>query len=211
MATMKRIEINGWKRQPTCEFFMQYELPQYNVTTQLNVQTLRPYWDRGVSVFRSILFLVSRAVNSVPELRQRVRKDHVVEWDVIHPAFTDRVQGDLFGFCRTEFVPVFQDFEIAVRKAQTDLQNRKDLYAESDLDNQIFVSSLPWFALHGLTQPMKIDPMDSVPRITWGKVENHQLGMNIQVHHALVDGVHIGRFFDHIQEDLNQLGILFSK
>ena len=56
--------------------------------------------------------------------------------------------------------------------------------------------------------PIHHDPPDSVPRIAWGKYfEEHgsmKLPLNVQAHHALLDGVHLGKYFLQVQEYLDQ-------
>jgi chloramphenicol O-acetyltransferase type A len=51
-------------------------------------------------------------------------------------------------------------------------------------------------------------PVDSVPRIAWGKyfAKDNRLEMPLsaQVHHALMDGIHVGRYFALVQEHLDQ-------
>ena len=52
-----------------------------------------------------------------------------------------------------------------------------------------------------------MNPVDSIPRIAWGKYfeENGKikLPLPIQVHHALVDGLYVGQYFNAIQEILD--------
>ena len=73
----------------------------------------------------------------------------------------------------------------------------------------LFLSSIPWLHYTALTQPTPI-PADSNPRITWGKYirqENGRetLGLSIEVNHRLVDGVHLGRFYESLQNKINEL------
>jgi chloramphenicol O-acetyltransferase type A len=51
--------------------------------------------------------------------------------------------------------------------------------------------------------PMQLHPADSVPRFAWGKFfeDGDLLKMPLQVqgHHALMDGIHLGRFYTEVQ------------
>jgi chloramphenicol O-acetyltransferase type A len=55
-----------------------------------------------------------------------------------------------------------------------------------------------------MTHPENLNPTDSVPRIAWGKfeegTESLKLPVGVQAHHALMDGVHVGKFYDLVQE-----------
>ena len=52
-----------------------------------------------------------------------------------------------------------------------------------------------------------MNPADSIPRIAWGKYfeENGKikLPLSVQAHHSLVDGVHVGQYFNKVQEILD--------
>lgn len=47
-------------------------------------------------------------------------------------------------------------------------------------------------------------PDDCIPRISWGKLDGQGTGwtvpVSLQVHHALVDGIHVGTFYDALAE-----------
>ncbi|MBT3222360.1 MAG: hypothetical protein HN348_25075 [Proteobacteria bacterium] len=51
---------------------------------------------------------------------------------------------------------------------------------------------------------MSYHPHDSVPRISWGKFVKEgsrtRMPLAVQVHYALVDGRHVGRFFQQFDE-----------
>lgn len=55
-------------------------------------------------------------------------------------------------------------------------------------------------------------PADSNPRITWGKAEirggRTVLPLTLLCHHALVDGLHISRFYAALDRELKQLNSL---
>ena len=51
---------------------------------------------------------------------------------------------------------------------------------------------------------MRNHPSDSIPRIVWGKFfeinGKMQMPLSVQVHHAVVDGRHVGKYFQKIEE-----------
>jgi chloramphenicol O-acetyltransferase type A len=55
--------------------------------------------------------------------------------------------------------------------------------------------------------PLDMYPVDSVPRFAWGKFyEDGQLlkmPLSVQGHHALMDGLHVGRFYAEVQDYLD--------
>ena len=53
-------------------------------------------------------------------------------------------------------------------------------------------------------------PADSNPRITWGKSFRQEgrtlLPVTLLVHHALADGIHLARFYEALDRELERLG-----
>jgi len=92
-------------------------------------------------------------------------------------------------------------------KRVDEVRQHPTLEDEPGSDNLLFMSSIPWISFSQITHPIHMHPVDSVPRITWGKyfIESGRMKMplSIQVHHGLMDGVHVGRFFIHTQEYLD--------
>ena len=105
-------------------------------------------------------------------------------------------EGDLDSFCRTT-------------RAKSEAQ-QTFLDQSGELDDLIYFSCTPWFDLTGCTNERDFDKDDNIPRITWGKYirqENGRetLGLSIEVNHRLVDGVHLGRFYESLQNKINEL------
>jgi chloramphenicol O-acetyltransferase type A len=73
------------------------------------------------------------------------------------------------------------------------------------MDDWFYMSCLPWVDFTAMTNPVD-GPDDCVPRVTWGKFVPHsgawRLSVSVQVHHALVDGLHLGRFYETLQSRL---------
>lgn len=79
----------------------------------------------------------------------------------------------------------------------------------AETNQLIYISCLPWVDLTGCTNERDLDPDDTIPRITWGKFvsdgERKTLGMSVEVNHRLVDGIHIGLFYQYLQKAIDQL------
>lgn len=71
----------------------------------------------------------------------------------------------------------------------------------------LFVSSLPWITYGGIVQPTP-SPADSNPRITWGRYRREGtrafLPVSLLCHHALVDGLHMARFYQNLEAELER-------
>jgi len=66
---------------------------------------------------------------------------------------------------------------------------------------------IPWISFTGLQHARKTDLEDTIPRFVFGKYfkEEKRLKMplSVEVHHALVDGFHVGQLFKFLQEELD--------
>ena len=66
---------------------------------------------------------------------------------------------------------------------------------------------MPWVSFTSVMHPLHMNPPDSVPRITWGKFFEEgptlKMPLSVQAHHALLDGVHLGRYYSLVQEYLD--------
>jgi chloramphenicol O-acetyltransferase type A len=78
---------------------------------------------------------------------------------------------------------------------------------DQDRDDLIFMTSIPWISFTSLSHPIHMNPVDSVPRIAWGKFNTEGDGLkmpiSVQGHHGLMDGLHVAKFLDVVQSLLN--------
>ena len=132
----------------------------------------------------------------------------MVEHEIVNPSFTILVNEDLFSFCTVGYVEDFLEFargaaeSIAYVKAHPTLEN------DPERDDMLYMSPIPWVSFTSFAHPMQLHPADSVPRFAWGKVfeEGRFLKMPLaaQGHHAVMDGIHMGRFYEKVQGYLHQ-------
>jgi chloramphenicol O-acetyltransferase type A len=71
------------------------------------------------------------------------------------------------------------------------------------------MTSIPWVSFTGFVHPIHMHPVDSVPRFSWGKYftddDRIKMPLSVQGHHALMDGFHVGRYFQQVQKYLDTL------
>ena len=100
-----------------------------------------------------------------------------------------------------EFLPYAAAEQERVKAAPT-------LEDGEDGESLFFVSCVPWLSYTALTQPTPT-PADSNPRITWGRWHRQEgrtlLPMTLLANHALVDGIHIARFYENLDRELAAL------
>ncbi len=219
MSTETIINQSLWPRASHYEMFRSLAQPHFSTTVRVDatdlVCTLKP---AGHSIFAACLFCIMRAANHVPELRTHFRPgpegDTVVRHPVIHPSVTVPIENGLFGFCYFEHAKDWAEFAPRCRQATSDAKQQTRLTDKSKgNDYWLFLTCLPWLDFTSLTQPTN-GPEDCFVRIAWGKLttENGRTSMpvNIQVHHALADGMHVACFMERLQWHLSHIEETFG-
>jgi chloramphenicol O-acetyltransferase type A len=202
---LRVIDPATWSRREAFELFRGFGFPYLSVTADVNVSVLhRTHHRRGFSFTVGLAHALATAANEVPALRQRLRGDVVVEHAVVHPSITVLADGDAFRFATLRYDPAFLRFAADAGERIDRARHAETLWSEPDRDDLLFMTTLPWVSFTAVVHPVPLDPPDSVPRIAWGRFRivgrRVLLPLNIQAHHALVDGIDIGRFFQGVGE-----------
>jgi chloramphenicol O-acetyltransferase type A len=200
--------MNTWSRKEQFHFFRQMDYPHFNLCANLDLTTTQTWLKaQGISFFKAMIYIAMTAVNDLPEFRYRVRGETVVEHELVHPSFTIMRNDGVFTFCPVEYTRNFAAFYADAGRL---IEQRKacfDLADEPDRDDRVFITSIPWVSFTSMIHPIHMNPVDSIPRITWGKYwEDHGrtlLPLSVQVNHTLMDGQHVGIYFSKIQEILD--------
>ncbi|WP_214758007.1 tetratricopeptide repeat protein [Exiguobacterium sp. s123] len=205
---MKKIEIETWARRKHFEFFKAFDAPHFNVTANVDVTNLYTYAkESNQSFFKLFLYGAVRAANAIPELRYRIRGEEVVEHEVVHPSFTVMLDEDVFNFCAAMF---YEDLPTFLQEVTTRMEQAGDevVVGDEEPDDLLYITSVPWVTFTSIMHPTHQQQHDSVPRIAWGKFERQGerlvMPLSVQAHHALVDGVHIGKYYETLQAWLDE-------
>ena len=77
-------------------------------------------------------------------------------------------------------------------------------------DDLIYFTVLPWVSFSSFAHARTPGRGESVPRIAFGKFTSEnkrtRLPISVEVHHALMDGLHVGRFLARLEEMLMEPG-----
>ena len=174
----------------------------------VDVTAFHPFVKRnGHSFTESMVYDIARAANAIPEFRQRIRGDQVVEHEIVNPGFTILIDNDLFGFCDVAYVENFSEFAVRAAKNIADVKAHLDLANNPEKDDVLYMSPIPWVSFTSFNHPMQLHPSDSIPRFAWGKYfqesDTLKMPLSVQGHHAVMDGIHMGRYYETVQDYLN--------
>lgn len=197
---MREIIFSDPHRQKHFDLFNHMNHPHYCICANVDITALLSYLRKEEIMFTpAIVYLISRVANELPAFKQRIHGKKVIEHDQVNPSFSVQTQvSDVFSFCEVEYQSSAPAF-IEAAKLQMKRMEEDPVIEDQDRDDYLFLSSLPWISFTGLTHAMHYHPCDSVPRITWGKYfeegDKIKMPLSLQVHHALVDGRHMGQYY----------------
>ena len=201
------VEFANWNRRDQFLLFTQSPYPYIGVTTQVDVgQFVLRCRKNNRRFFNAMLHAVMRALNSVENFRYRMVDGTVFFCDAIDPSFTvfDK-ESELFYFATAPMRDDFEEFNKGVEAAKKEALETRRL--SGDRLDVAYVSCMPWMHFTDVIQPLDLSQDDSTTRILWGKYEQRndrlEMPLSITAHHGLVDGWHIAKFVDLLQDSLN--------
>ena len=202
---MREIQFEHPHQKDHFEFFRGMEWPHFSLVAHIEFGKVYEHIkSHGLHFTSSVVYLVCRAANDIPQFRRRIRGEKLVEHDLVHPSFTvNAEEAGVFSFCYVEYTTEFVPFSADVRSSIAAVKKDPHVKDEPGRDDYLFLSSIPWVHFTGMTHAMPITDVDSVPRITWGKLGGYSgtlLPLSVQAHHAVVDGRHAGQFFARFEE-----------
>jgi len=203
------IDIATWPRRDTFEFFRGYDKPYFNVGTSLDVTNLvdeikkRP----GFSLSLAYHYFALRVVNEIDPFRYRLRGDQVLVHDVIHGGTTLLLPNETFIMTYFDYQENFEHFMTDAMKT-LDEQREAAAFDPRPEDNRIHFSVLPWISFTSFSHARNWAREDSVPKMAFGKIGEANgrriMPFSVEVHHAMMDGITVGRYLDRLQEMLLQ-------
>ena len=204
---MRYVDIETWPRREHYKMFSGFNHPHFGLCANVDVTQLRRYLRvHRHSFTMAIVYLIARAANAIPEFRMRIRDAQVVEHEHVDPSFTIMTSEELFGFCTVRYLEEFPAFCSSAVEAMAEAKQHPNLQNPPGRDDLLYMTAMPWVAFTSLLHPMQQHPADSIPRFAFGKVfgdhEMRQMPLGVQGHHALMDGLHLGKFYTQVQDYL---------
>ena len=213
---MRQINLETWHRFEHFKLFNAYDHPHFGITANVDLTAFYPLVkQRGIPFTVATVYVLARAANDIPEFRYRIRAGEVVEHEIVHPSTTILTGKDLFSFCTFDYVEKFAEFTANAVDRIAYVQEHLRLEDEQGRNDLLFMTGIPWVSFTSVIHPMHLQATDSVPRFAWGKFfeegEVLKMPLNVQAHHGLLDGIHMGRFYAKVQDYLNDPGFILGE
>ncbi|KAF7770190.1 chloramphenicol O-acetyltransferase [Pseudoalteromonas citrea] len=210
---MKVINRTTWPRAAHFEFYKDFSQPYFNVTVDLQVGKLYDFAKKHkVSFTYCYLYCLSQAVSAYEPIRYRIRQNDIVVTEQVTLSTVFLKADDTF-----RFVPLSYHSELSAFTHHADvskgthlqlpLLNELFLSRAQEL-NQIYVSILPWFKFTSFSHAFCSNTQEQgIPKFVFGKFEQKAgtIPLNIEVHHGLMDGLHVAKFITQIEKQVLKL------
>jgi len=207
------LELESWSRRDLFEFFIGYDNPYFNICTRLEVTNLLALLRQHPSISISLAYhyLALLVANETEPFHYRLKDGRVVVHEVINGGTTVLQPNQSFTFAYFQFEPDFEKFIAAATSSIRVAQSGNGPFEPDASENTIHFTTVPWVSFTSFAHARNWGREDSVPKIAFGKFarENDRtfLPISVEVHHALMDGVHVGQYFARLEEVLNEPGI----
>lgn len=202
------LDISTWGRRDLFEFFRTYENPYFNICGQLDVSKLLDLLQSkpGVSPTLTYHYLALRVANEIEPFKYRLRDDQILVHDVIHGGTTVLLPNESFTFAYFDYQIEFDKFIQDAQASVAAVKRGDTPFEPLDGDDRIHFTVLPWVSFTSFAHARNKTRAVSVPKIAFGKfIRNNErtyLPTSVEVHHAMMDGLHVGRFFNRMEEIL---------
>ncbi len=197
-------------------FYGEAERPRWGVTFSVDLTALLaqlPRWRErlpGLTAFVAYHHAVLRAANAVPALRQRLTPEGgAVEWRAVDATPTVLRADDSFAVARLVYAEKLGDFvRPALAAVAEALRPDAPWGVRTAQSGELHMTTLPAVAFTHFTHARRGGFDDATPSLALGRFVHEgdrvRMAVNIEVHHALVDGVHVGRFAERLQALLDE-------
>lgn len=208
---MHALDLARWPRRESFEHFRRLEDPYFNVCTRLDLTALLAIRQRLPGTL-SLAYhhLLLRAANEIEPFRYRFdggrpgQHSGVMVHDVVHGSTTVLRADESIAFAPLHWREGFAEFVAAslpgIRAAQ---RGERPFDADADEQAVVHFTTLPWFDFTSFSHARNRTGGDAVPKVAFGRIVRSggraSMALGLEVHHAMMDGVHVGHLVQRVQ------------
>lgn len=208
---MEFIDYDNWERKHVYESYVGTDLPYIIVTAEIDVTKLhRLAKAEGFSFYFAMVCIASKAADSIENFHYRIIDGKPAYTESVTPIATHLQPGkDVFIMVECDPYDDVKTFAKENRiKADIPLDPGNPRHPEARDDIYNF-SAIPWIRYTGFVRTIAKLGQDSNPKFTLGKYEKKGeqilLPFSVQTHHGLMDGRHVGLFYERLQSMLDEI------
>lgn len=196
------IDLDRWPRRGAFEHFSRFDKPYFNVCTRVDVAPLKAaVAGSGGGISLACAFLALKLANASEPFRLRMEAGRVRVFDQVRGSTTVLRDDESIVFAYLDAAGGWREF---VAQASASIAAARDPGSSFDprLDDPalIHLTTLPWVHFTSFSHARNWGREDSVPKLAFGRLaadgERLWMPLSVEVHHGLMDGLHVGRFIE---------------
>lgn len=203
MNNYQIIDQNTWPRAMHCAIFRDSVEPAFCVTFELDItKFLLEVKAKKYSFTMAMVYAASKCANEIEAFRYRFVDGQVALFDRIDTAFTYLdSETELFKVVNVPMCDSLDEYvALATRTAR-----EQEAYFTGPLGNDVFqCSPMPWVPYTHISHTNSGKKDNATPLFDWGKYTERDgrflMPFSVQAHHSFVDGIHIGRLYESLQQ-----------
>lgn len=201
------IDENNWKRREHCAIYRNYVEPSYCMTVDLDVTNfLETVRGEGYSFTMSFIWVVTRCANAIEEFRYRFLNEKVILFDRIDTCFAYMAEGD--DLFKNVTVPYHDSMREFVQEATRTAKSQRAYFPSPPGIDVFKFSPIPWVSYTHISHTNPGHRNNVTPMFDWGKYTERNgktvMPFSVQAHHSFVDGIHVGRLIEDIQNYMDE-------
>lgn len=204
----RSLDLTAWRRRDHFRLFRAYDHPFFNLCAAVDVAAPLARARAGGPSFSALtLHAAVGAANEIEPFRYRLRGEGVVVHPTVHGGSTVLRSDQTFGFAYVGWDPDPERFARAWREAIAEADGPAGLDPRDDRDDLVHCTVIPWVAFTSMAHARRHDPADSVPKLAFGRFHGaegrERLPVSVEVHHALMDALEVGRWLEAFERRLS--------
>ncbi|OLQ93190.1 chloramphenicol acetyltransferase [Vibrio panuliri] len=206
------LDVAQWARAEHFKFYQQFSHPWYNICSNIDVTELYQYCQQHQHrFFHAYLYLTQQALNQCQPMATRLVDGEVRIYSPMCVSVAILAQDDTVRFCDLPYQANFADFCHHATQTEQRVKNTsfilEQFIGQEMRQNTIHLTVLPWVDFTSMSHARDTQFPDSVPKMAFGKLTKHSEGwrmpLSLEVHHGLMDGLHVGQFIQTLQALFN--------
>jgi len=207
---MQPIDFDSWPRKQHFELFKNFTQPYFNVCVQLNAQTLFNYCKaQNISFFQAYVYCTLKACFAYEPIMLRITEFKPWLLTSIRASVVELDEDECFVFSYFDYMGSFKEFSANSEKVSKQSKSKplfSDAFASTEGQaDLIHISVLPWLNFSAFSHAFSEGQSLGIPKFVFGQYNKHSgtMPLAIDVHHSLMDGLHVARFIKILQTEIN--------
>jgi chloramphenicol O-acetyltransferase type A len=205
------LDLERWPRRAAFEHFLGLAQPFFSLCASVDVSRLaarvkkKKKGQPGATLFLAYHHAALAAANAVEPFRYELAGRQVRVRERVDGSTTLLREDESISFVD---LPYEREFGAFVERALPLLAAARHPAAapdqaapRSEAAAVMHMTTIPWLTFSSFSHARGAG--DTVPKLAFGRIEAGRMPVALEVHHALMDGLHVGRFYAALQAALD--------